>query len=324
VGKYHVSGSGPCGCCGPGCECTPTCTDQRPAPCTGEGAFVFGSEILCQCCQTEVMCGTVTGQGPSPGDPAFGTCTPTANVLGEQMEFTRGSDPHECRWYVSGAGTLAGMLRNLTDTGPGYLQGRAFPGIPAFMWAFIGQIVGYFSAGPCFDGVAAYNNVNCSPRDPTVGGWFSIPDLTSSLNCGDYFDLHFNHPNAAFPGVEATIRIALALGPCAMMMMMAPAGGPGTELEAIFRELKARGMAGCGCKALARQMDAWGPAGCREHAPEIIARLNENWGKLRLRDKLSVGLRAVAGGLVFVVDPLDPAPGLLSEAIRRAESRPAP
>jgi hypothetical protein len=109
-----------------------------------------------------------------------------------------------------------------------------------------------------------------------------------------------------------------------LMAAAAPAaGGPGTELEGMFAELGVTGTAGCGCKSVARQMDRWGPAGCRANAGVVVARLRENWAALRLAEKLGVALRAVTSGLAFVVDPRDPAPGLLAEAIRRAEAKSA-
>lgn len=103
-----------------------------------------------------------------------------------------------------------------------------------------------------------------------------------------------------------------------------PAGGPGTELKALLASLGLTPPGGCGCDDLAARMDAWGVAGCRERREDILARLRANAAKVGWLAKLKAGALAVAVGLAFRLDPRDPYPGLLDEAIRRAEAKAPP
>jgi hypothetical protein len=98
-----------------------------------------------------------------------------------------------------------------------------------------------------------------------------------------------------------------------------PGFGPGFELMAMFGELKIPEPPGCGCKSKARQMNRWGVAGCREHVDEIIGWIREAYDKSAFSVKALAAARAVAIGLAFHLDPLDPIPSLVAEAIRRAE-----
>lgn len=98
-----------------------------------------------------------------------------------------------------------------------------------------------------------------------------------------------------------------------------PATGPGRELEAIFEQLEIPYKESCGCAAYARQMDLWGVAGCREHFDEIVERLRMNAEKYTLWEQFKAAGRALQTGLAFHLNPLDPFPGLVKEAIRRAE-----
>jgi len=107
-----------------------------------------------------------------------------------------------------------------------------------------------------------------------------------------------------------------------------PATGPGRELEQIFEQLEIPYKESCGCAAYARQMDLWGVAGCFEHFDEIVERLRTNAEKYTLWEQFNAAGRALQTGLAFHLNPLDPFPGLVSEAIRRAklqegEQRPA-
>lgn len=101
----------------------------------------------------------------------------------------------------------------------------------------------------------------------------------------------------------------------------ASTSGPGTELEAMFKSIHLTGKTGCGCRTLASQMDRWGPEGCRVRTDEIVTRLRTNWAKLKWTDKARATAMAIGSGLAFKIDPRDPAPGLLDEAIRRAEEK---
>ncbi len=92
--------------------------------------------------------------------------------------------------------------------------------------------------------------------------------------------------------------------------------GPGTELSRLITELGLSAVKGCGCNAVAAKMNKWGVAGCEEHREEILAELRKNKAHLTWLETLKAGVKSLAAGLVL--NPLDPAPGLLDEAIRRA------
>lgn len=99
----------------------------------------------------------------------------------------------------------------------------------------------------------------------------------------------------------------------------APAALPGSELTSLLASLGLHGSGGCGCASLAARMDAWGVAGCRERREEILAHLREKAAGAGWLETLKAGYLALSQGLLF--DPLDPAPGLLDEALRRAEAK---
>lgn len=92
---------------------------------------------------------------------------------------------------------------------------------------------------------------------------------------------------------------------------------PGAELRKLLQSFGVHEMTGCQCKNKAAIMDAWGVDGCREHFSEIIGWLRENDPKWGLLKKVQIGAKAAAAGLFF--NPRDPFPGLVREAIRRAE-----
>jgi hypothetical protein len=104
-----------------------------------------------------------------------------------------------------------------------------------------------------------------------------------------------------------------------------PPPGPGTHLRRILAEVGVHEPGACGCDSLAAWMDHWGPAGCREPANEatILAQLRENYARLGWGVVIRAGYCALKSRLAFRLNPLDPAPGLLAEAIRRAEAGPA-
>ena len=96
--------------------------------------------------------------------------------------------------------------------------------------------------------------------------------------------------------------------------------GPGTELKRLLGSLGIEPAPDCTCLALARQMDTWGPAGCREHAAEIADGMRANATRYGWTDRLKAAAGIVLAGLAARVNWLDPFPGLISEAIRRAEA----
>lgn len=97
-----------------------------------------------------------------------------------------------------------------------------------------------------------------------------------------------------------------------------PSGGPGTELKRLLSSLGIQ-AANCACNDRARQMDAWGVAGCKENRETILAWLRQEQARRGWRDKLKAAALAVSSGLAFRLDPLDPAAGLLDEALRRCD-----
>ena len=99
-----------------------------------------------------------------------------------------------------------------------------------------------------------------------------------------------------------------------------PARGPGTEFGKMTAALK---LTQCGgCAATLELMDRLGPDGCRQHFDRIVADLRVNkrvagWWETRRAEML-----AVISGMAFQFNPLDPLPGMLTEAINRAEKQP--
>ncbi len=100
-------------------------------------------------------------------------------------------------------------------------------------------------------------------------------------------------------------------------------GGPGTELKTLLASLGLDSAGGCGCADRAKKMDVWGVAGCEEHREEILAWLRREQAKRGWLEKTKAIALAVTTGLAFVLDPLDPAPGLLDEVLRRARQKEA-
>ena len=100
--------------------------------------------------------------------------------------------------------------------------------------------------------------------------------------------------------------------------------GPGTELMNILKTLHVEEKPGCPCRARARQMDEWGPAVCREHLDEIVGWMREGAPRWGWTERLRAAAAAVATGLVFELDWLDPFPTLVTKAIELAEERGEP
>jgi hypothetical protein len=96
----------------------------------------------------------------------------------------------------------------------------------------------------------------------------------------------------------------------------------GTELKQILTSL---GFSNCGgCAAYTLQMDRWGIAGCKEKYGEILTHLRAEQRKRGWLSLIAASVAAVRTGIAFRLDPLDPAPGLLDEALRRAEAKVTP
>lgn len=97
--------------------------------------------------------------------------------------------------------------------------------------------------------------------------------------------------------------------------------GPGTELKKLLAHLGVTPNSNCDCNAKAARMDAWGAAGCRKNLAVIVDWLREGQARWGWRDKLAAGGKAVFSGLAFQLNPLDPIPGLVEQAISQAEDR---
>jgi len=92
----------------------------------------------------------------------------------------------------------------------------------------------------------------------------------------------------------------------------------GTELHSMLALLGIYTSETCDCETFANQMDAWGVDGCQEHKPEILAWLEAARTKSTWLQNLSAAVNAIKTGVAAKINPLDPIPGLVNEAIRRA------
>lgn len=97
--------------------------------------------------------------------------------------------------------------------------------------------------------------------------------------------------------------------------------GPGSELERVLKEHRLTRVGCGGCQGLRKRMDRWGPAGCRDRREQILARLRRAYRELTPAETAAAAWHALWSGLAFKVDPRDPAPGLLDEALRRWAAR---
>lgn len=103
-----------------------------------------------------------------------------------------------------------------------------------------------------------------------------------------------------------------------------PDGGPGTELNGLIAGIGVEEKPGCACKSLMYQMDVWGVSGCRENRKEIVTTLKANYQRYGWGDVVKAAATAVANGLAFKLNPLDPWGSLTDEAIRLAEAKALP
>lgn len=98
--------------------------------------------------------------------------------------------------------------------------------------------------------------------------------------------------------------------------------GPGLELSRILSSVGINPK-NCSCTAKMTQMNKWGVGGCNEHFNEIIGWMRDGHSQWGWVEKLKAAGLAVANGLAFQINPFDPFPGLISEAIRRAADKEA-
>lgn len=97
-----------------------------------------------------------------------------------------------------------------------------------------------------------------------------------------------------------------------------PGFGPGTELKAILRDVGITNQPGCDCNQKAEVMDRWGVSGCKDNYAQIVKWMREGAERWGWKGVFIAGAKSVLNGLAFRVNPLDPYPGLVQEAIRRA------
>lgn len=96
----------------------------------------------------------------------------------------------------------------------------------------------------------------------------------------------------------------------------------GDILAGIFRELGVENcIPGGGCQSTRGRMNAAGIRGCKDHRQEFIDEIKSRAAAIPLSAWMKAGAMAIVTGLVFVVNPIDPIPGLFDEAIRRAENQ---
>lgn len=93
--------------------------------------------------------------------------------------------------------------------------------------------------------------------------------------------------------------------------------GVGSEMEKVIGELGWKATGCAGCKIMAQKMNRWGVEGCETHREEILGWLRYQQSQAGWLEKMRAGVLAVKTGLVTRLNPLDPAPGLLDESIRR-------
>lgn len=101
-----------------------------------------------------------------------------------------------------------------------------------------------------------------------------------------------------------------------------PPEGPGTELETINREcFGIEPNDACNCKGKIKQMDAWGVAGCRKNYWTIVGWMKDGEKDFGWTDKISAMAGALTSGIAFRIKWSEPWPGIITEAINRAEAK---
>jgi hypothetical protein len=95
---------------------------------------------------------------------------------------------------------------------------------------------------------------------------------------------------------------------------------PGYELKALLDTFKLQ-VTECKCVERMTEMNEWKSTGCKRHRDEIIAWLREEHARLSWRQKIAAAFSHVKAGDILFLNPLDPCPGLVDEAIKRAASK---
>ena len=98
----------------------------------------------------------------------------------------------------------------------------------------------------------------------------------------------------------------------------------GTMLKELLDRLDVH-LPGCeGCQGMLARMNRLGVAGCREQLDALAGELRTRAADVPMTQKIEAALHALGNGLAWRLHPLDPYPGLVAEAIRRAEAETAP
>lgn len=100
---------------------------------------------------------------------------------------------------------------------------------------------------------------------------------------------------------------------------LAPADGPGTELERIFHKAGANSDECAGmCRKWRDKMNRWGVEECRLHRVDIVRRITEAMFRTWVTDQIKIGW-SISRESWF--NPLDPVGCIVDEAIQRAEAK---
>lgn len=116
--------------------------------------------------------------------------------------------------------------------------------------------------------------------------------------------------------VTASFRAARANPKPAAPKPPKPAGSVGTRLHDVILSLGIKPKPNCGCRALMLEMDNLGVKGVAEKREHYADALRKRADKFGVATWIAAGTAAVLSGLAFKINPLDPMPGLLDEAIR--------
>lgn len=129
------------------------------------------------------------------------------------------------------------------------------------------------------------------------------------------------------PGVVQKSK-TLDESPVSVNVIEAPAKGPGTELKALLAKIGINPKPTCPCNDTMKWMNQLGVEGCRTERMAIVNKLKAAAKNYSWTETINAASRAVVSGLAFSLNPLNPFPGLVEEAIRLAEltqpTRPQP
>ena len=97
----------------------------------------------------------------------------------------------------------------------------------------------------------------------------------------------------------------------------------GDELEAMFHELGVAMKESCSCQQLKQEMNALGPDGCEFKMDSLANEIRHNARTFGYWETTIAAIKFVSTyGLT--INPLDPFPGLIAEAIRRTKIKAIP